>query len=73
MNARLQFADVLRLGPTADSSIRALVADMDAWGYTFRLGNARAWFESDAADACIWLRQNGVIDDRNHPTFRTRQ
>lgn len=28
-----------------------LMADMDAWGYTFRLGSARAWFESDAADA----------------------
>jgi hypothetical protein len=50
-----------------------MFADMDAWGYTFRLGSARAWFESDAADACIWLRQNGVIDDSNHPTFRTRQ
>ena len=50
-----------------------MFADMDAWGYTFRLGSARAWFESDANDACIWLRQNGVIDDSNHPTFRTRQ
>lgn len=50
-----------------------MLADMDAWGYTFRLGSARAWFESDAADACIWLRHNGVIDDSNHPTFRTRQ
>ena len=26
-------------------------ADMDAWGYTFRLGSARAWFEHDAEDA----------------------
>ena len=25
--------------------------DMDAWGYTFRLGSSRAWFERDAADA----------------------
>lgn len=25
--------------------------DMDAWGYTFRLGSARAWFENDADDA----------------------
>ena len=28
-----------------------LMADMDAWGYTFRLGSARAWFEQDADDA----------------------
>ena len=36
--------------------------DMDAWGYSFRLGNARAWFESDAEDARAWLRQHGVTD-----------
>jgi hypothetical protein len=34
---------------------RAL-ADMDAWGYTFRLGSARAWFERDAEDAAQFLR-----------------
>ncbi len=28
-----------------------VLADMDAWGYTFRLGSARAWFENDAEDA----------------------
>jgi hypothetical protein len=30
-------------------------ADMDAWGYSFRLGSARRWFEEDAADAHAWL------------------
>lgn len=25
--------------------------DMDAWGYSFRLGSARAWFDHDAQDA----------------------
>lgn len=25
--------------------------DMDAWGYSFRLGSSRAWFEHDADDA----------------------
>ena len=33
---------------------RAL-ADMDAWGYSFRLGSARAWFENDAEDARAFL------------------
>ena len=28
-----------------------MLADMDAWGYSFRLGSARAWFEGDAEDA----------------------
>ena len=32
-----------------------LMADMDAWGYTFRLGSTRAWFERDAGDARQWL------------------
>ncbi|MCD9005423.1 hypothetical protein LDO31_04065 [Luteimonas sp. XNQY3] len=32
-----------------------LMADMDTWGYTFRLGSARAWFEHDAEDARSWL------------------
>ena len=35
-----------------------LMTDMDAWGYTFRLGSARAWFENDAEDARAWLAQN---------------
>lgn len=38
-----------------------LMADMDAWGYTFRLGSARAWFEHDAADAAAWLRLRGLL------------
>jgi hypothetical protein len=46
-----------------------MLADMDAWGYTFRLGSARAWFEQDAAESCIWLRRQGVLDDSNRPTF----
>jgi hypothetical protein len=39
-----------------------LFADMDAWGYSFRLGSARAWFEQDAEDAREWLRAAGLID-----------
>jgi hypothetical protein len=34
--------------------------DMDAWGYTFRLGSARRWFEEDAGDARDWLEQRGL-------------
>ena len=49
-----------------------MLADMDAWGYTFRLGSARAWFEQDAADACIWLRANGVVNDMGQPSFALR-
>ena len=39
-----------------------ILADMDAWGYTFRLGSARAWFERDAEDARAWLAERGLLD-----------
>lgn len=39
-----------------------LGADMDAWGYSFRLGSTRAWFEEDAADARDWLVRHGILD-----------
>ena len=38
-------------------------ADMDRWGYTFRLGSAQAWFERDAEDARAWLVQRGLLPD----------
>ena len=37
-----------------------LMADMDAWGYTFRLGSARDWFERDADDARAFLAARGL-------------
>ena len=40
-----------------------LMADMDAWGYSFRLGSARAWFERDAEDAREWLRARGLLPE----------
>ena len=38
-------------------------ADMDAWGYSFRFGSARAWFERDADDARGWLARRGLLPD----------
>jgi hypothetical protein len=49
-----------------------LMADMDAWGYSFRLGSTRAWFEGDAEDALAWLRRHGLVDAGGRPTFRAR-
>ena len=55
------------------SSLR-MCSDMDAWGYTFRLGSASAWFERDAADARQWLVAHRIIDEsgRVTGTFRSR-
>ncbi|HSH28287.1 MAG TPA: hypothetical protein VK971_00145 [Thiohalobacter sp.] len=49
-----------------------LLADMDAWGYSFRLGSARRWFEQDAGDALAWLQREGVVDAHGEPTWRLR-
>ena len=37
-----------------------MFADMDAWGYSFRLGNAQRWFQEDADDARDWLLAHGL-------------
>jgi hypothetical protein len=47
-------------------------ADMDAWGYSFRLGGARVWFESDAEDARTWLRQHGLTGEGDRLTGACR-
>ena len=46
--------------------------DMDAWGYSFRLGSAQAWFEHDAEDAQHWLIQHHIIDSTNQATGKLR-
>jgi hypothetical protein len=51
----------------------ALFRDMDAWGYSFRLGSAKAWFELDAADAQAWLLTHCIIDHGQRPTGLLRQ
>lgn len=66
------YLQILLADELAQLGRERMFADMDAWGYTFRLGSSRAWFERDAADACIWLRENGVVDDKHRPTFRLK-
>jgi hypothetical protein len=40
-----------------------MFADMDAWGYSFRLGSAQAWFERDADDARAWLAEHALLPE----------
>lgn len=64
----LQIVLARHLGLTA----RAPCADMDAWGYTFRLGSAYAWFVDDADDARAWLVRQGLLTADGAPTWRCR-
>ena len=63
---QILLAHELGVGPAA------LCADMDAWGYTFRLGSALAWFGADAEDARAWLRRHQLITADGAPTWRRR-
>lgn len=49
------------------------LTDMDAWGYSFREGSARAWFAGDGRAARAWLVGHGLIDESERPTGRLRQ
>ena len=49
-----------------------MMQDMDSWGYSFRLGSTRAWFEGDAADARDWLIQHQLIDPTGQPSWQLR-
>jgi len=50
-----------------------MFSDMDNWGYSFRLGSSRAWFEHDAEDALDWLMAHKLVDNRKRPLLRLRQ
>ncbi len=49
-----------------------LCHDMDAWGYSFRLGSTRAWFEQDAEDGRAWLIEHGLLTNEGRLTGRAR-
>ena len=50
-----------------------LMRDMDAWGYSFRLGSTTRWFAEDAADARTWLEDNGLLTARGKPCWTLRR
>ncbi len=44
-----------------------MMRDMDAWGYSFRLGSTAAWFRDDADDARAFLLHHGLLDPAGNP------
>jgi hypothetical protein len=55
------YLQVLLADALAEVGRERMMKDMDKWGYSFRLGSTRAWFEGDAEDAREWLRSRGLI------------
>ncbi len=50
-----------------------IMRDMDAWGYSFRLGSTADWFYNDAQDVSQWLETQRLVDAEGHLTYRLRE
>lgn len=70
--AAVCFLQVLLADEIAGCGRDRLMADMDEWGYSFRLGDTRSWFENDAEDARKWLIENDLLDVDETPRYRLR-
>lgn len=66
------YLQVLLSGYVEAMGRERMFADMDAWGYSFRLGSSRAWFEADAEDPRQWLLGHGLIDQQQQPGWKLR-
>jgi hypothetical protein len=66
------YLQLLLSGQLPQCGFARACADMDEWGYSFRLGSTRAWFEQDAADAQAWLLGAGIIDTEHRLTGHCR-
>jgi len=69
--AAVCYLQVLLAGELPDVGGARLMRDMDAWGYSFRLGSTQAWYQSDAEDARGWLQRAGIIDASGALTGRS--
>lgn len=67
------YLQVLLADQLSDVGRQQMFADMDAWGYSFRLGSAQAWFEQDAEDALRWLQQHRLADRHGRPSWCLRR
>ena len=67
------YLSILLAGQIPGFNADRMMADMDSWGYTFRLGSARHWFEQDADDARQWLQSHHLIDNSSTPTGKLRK
>ena len=67
------YLQILLSDHLAEMGKARMLSDMDEWGYSYRLGSSRAWFEQDAEDAFEWLLKNGLITADGTPTWHVRK
>lgn len=65
--AAVCYLQILLAEELAGVGCARLMQDMDRWGYSFRLGSTRAWFDADAADARDWLMRHRILDAAGRP------
>lgn len=66
------YLQILLADSITGNSQGQLMQEMDSWGYSFRLGSTRKWFEEDAEDARQWLLEHQLITPDNKPTWTIR-
>ena len=66
------YLQIVLAGSLSNVGQKRMCSDMDAWGYTFRLGSAAQWFTRDADDARDWLIKHGLLDSQGRPTYACR-
>lgn len=66
------FLQILLSNDLPEMGQERMLQDMDSWGYTFRLGSAKSWFEEDAEDAYKWLHDHKIIDESKKVSYKVR-
>ncbi len=66
------FLQILLADTIPAAGQQRIMRDMDEWGYSFRLGSTRRWFEEDAEDARQFLIDHGLIREDAALTFDLR-
>jgi hypothetical protein len=66
------YLQILLANDLSEMTSYRMMQDMDSWGYTFRLGYAKAWFENDAEDALAWLQHYNLLNSENKPNYSLR-
>jgi hypothetical protein len=70
--AAVCYLQIVLADRVAGAGRERLMRDMDAWGYSFRLGNTNRWFYEDAGDALAWLVAQGLLTPGGQLAFRLR-
>jgi len=67
------YLQILLSGYVEEMGRQRMFDDMDEWGYSFRLGSAKKWFEKDADDALQWLQTFNLLNEDKQPNWQVRK